>query len=215
MTAADYPSAGPLGSMSAAIDNYFRITERESTFYYEFAGGMTTFFSMCYILALNGIIIAGPYNTGMNRAGVFFATALASGIFTFCMGLFVNVPVALAPGMGLNGFFAVAAQTCYANPTGDINGVACPGWGEYILPWSDAMGAVFLSGWFYLFFTFTGLRAMLFQAVPKSLRAAITVGIGMFITMIGLKVLLLMGGGGKIDAHNETHNFQLTKPTNH
>jgi adenine/guanine/hypoxanthine permease len=62
------------------------------------------------------------------------------------------------------------------------------GWGDYSLPWSDAMGAVFLSGIFYIFFTITGLRSMLFTAVPKSLRASITVGIGFFITIIGLKI---------------------------
>jgi adenine/guanine/hypoxanthine permease len=104
------------------------------------------------------------------------------------MGLFVNVPVALAPGMGLNGYFATIAATCHDNPTGDINGVQCPSWGVSTLPWSDAMGAVFLSGWFYLALTLTGLRGLLFQAIPKSLRASITVGIGFFITIIGLKI---------------------------
>ena len=84
---------------------------------------MTTFFAMCYILVLNGVIIAGPYNTGISVNGVFFATALAAGIFTFAMGAFVNVPVALAPGMGLNGFFATVAPTCADNLTGDIKGI--------------------------------------------------------------------------------------------
>lgn len=159
------PSAYKLGRLASSLDNYFRITERGSTFAIEAAGGMTTFFSMCYILVLNGIIIAGPFNTGIPVRGVFFATALASGaghfgpplfracpcprsppctsrfptytrhapaqcrrraatlrvsrrhqlqprppgIFTFLMGVLVNVPVALAPGMGLNGYFSVIA----------------------------------------------------------------------------------------------------------
>jgi AGZA family xanthine/uracil permease-like MFS transporter len=83
--------------------------ERGSSFWTEFSGGMTTFFAMCYIMVLNGVIIGGPYNTGIPTTGVFFSTALASGIFTTMMGLFVNVPVALAPGMGLNGCVTV----CY------------------------------------------------------------------------------------------------------
>lgn len=149
---------------------------------------MTTFFAMCYIMVLNGVIIGGPYNTGLDPQGVFFSTTVAAGTFTTLMGLFVNVPVALAPGMGLNGFFATIALTCQANPTGDINGPHCDSWGVSTLPWSDAMGAVFISGIFYIFFTVTGLRAMLFHAVPKSLRASISVGIGFFITIIGLTI---------------------------
>ena len=174
---------------------------------------MTTFFAMCYIMVLNGVIIGGPYNTGIPTSGVFFSTALASGIFTTMMGLFVNVPVALAPGMGLNGYFnSIAGNVCYPHnlpprftwsvdqqrsyfpggwPRGpaNVNGQGpCDTWGKTNLPWSDAMGAVFISGFFYLFFTFTGFRGVLFKAVPKSLRAAITVGIGFFITIIGLKI---------------------------
>ncbi len=72
---------------------------------------MTTFFSMCYIMVLNGVIIGGAYNTGIPKSGVFFSTALASGLFTFCMGLLVNVPVALAPGMGLNGVRAATRRS--------------------------------------------------------------------------------------------------------
>ena len=89
----------------------------------------------------------------------------------------------LAPGMGLNGFFASIAPACSDNPTGDINGTPCPGWGDSSLPWSDAMGAVFLSGIIYLVFTAVGLRSMLLRAVSPSMRAAITVGIGMYVCM--------------------------------
>ena len=91
------------------------------------SGGMTTFFSMCYIMVLNGVIIAGPFNTGLSVSGVFFATTLSAGIFTTLMGVIVNVPVALAPGMGLNGFFATEAPACHQNPSGDIGGIPCPG----------------------------------------------------------------------------------------
>jgi len=97
------PDQYKLGKLASGLDNFFRVSDRGSSFWTEFAGGMTTFFSMCYIMVLNGVIIGGGFKTGIPTSGVFFATALASGIFTFLMGAFVNVPVALAPGMGLNG----------------------------------------------------------------------------------------------------------------
>jgi len=203
MTASDYKLKG----LAAKLDNFFRITERGSDFVTEAIGGMTTFFAMCYIMALNGIIIAGYFNTGIPVKGTFFATTLTAGVFTFLMGAFVNVPVALAPGMGLNGVFGkYAGNVCWstlgkADPGPGAtdrqlmdaynqimkNG-GCPGWGVDSLPWTDAMGAVFISGWIYLFLTVTGFRQVLFKAVPKSLRASITVGIGFFITIIGLKI---------------------------
>ena len=71
--------------------------------------------------------------------------------------------------MGLNGFFATVAKPCTANPTGAIGGAVCPGWGDTSLPWSDAMGAVFLSGWIYLFFTFTGTIVMYFTVLYDNL----------------------------------------------
>ena len=119
-----YAYAGCLASFAASVDNTFRISDRGSSFYLEFTGGMTTFFSMCYIMVLNGIIIGGkwPVGTGLSTNAVFFATTLSAGIFTFIMGLFVNVPVALAPGMGLNGYFATVAKSCQSNPTGSIYG---------------------------------------------------------------------------------------------
>lgn len=86
---------GCLAPMLATIDNFFRVTERGSTYHSEFWGGMTTFLSMSYIMVLNGIIIAGPFNSGMSVNGVFFATALSAGLFTGMMGFVVNVPVAL------------------------------------------------------------------------------------------------------------------------
>ena len=95
VTEEKYQSMGGLASTLAKVDNFFRITDRESSFYREFTGGMTTFFSMAYIMVLNGVIIAGPSNTGMSINGVFFATTLSAGIFTFMMGALVNIPVAL------------------------------------------------------------------------------------------------------------------------
>lgn len=122
--------------------------------------------AMCYILALNGIILSG---TGISKNGSFFATALSSGIFTMVMGYVANVPIALAPGMGLNGYFASLVMS-----------------GR--LDFKNALGAVFLSGVLYSFFTLTGLRAAIFKAIPAYMRTSISVGVGFFIAMIGLKI---------------------------
>jgi xanthine/uracil/vitamin C permease (AzgA family) len=122
----------------------------------------------------------------LKKGAVFFVTTLSAGIFTFTMGALVNIPVALAPGMGLNTFFKTMTSSCQPNVNGDIDGVECPGWGEDSLPWSDALGAIFLSGVFYLFLTVTGMRTMLLMAIPSSVRAAITAGIGFFLTAVGL-----------------------------
>jgi len=178
-TAEDYKAVGPAAGVVAAVNNYFRIKDRGSTFYVEFYGGMTTFFSMCYILFLNGLIIRG---TGITAGGSFFATALASGIFTFLMGLLVNAPIALAPGMGLNAYFAT---------------IAALGTGK--LDYANALGAVFLSGVFYTFFTFTGLRTAIFKAIPSHLRTAISVGVGFFITIVGLRIGGIFSTTGVID----------------
>jgi AGZA family xanthine/uracil permease-like MFS transporter len=124
----------------------------------------------------------------MQRHAVFVSTALASGIFTYLMGFTVNLPVVLGPSLALNILFAQIATTCSENPTGDVHGPSCETWGISSLPWSDTLGAIFLSGWFYAFFTFAGLRGYLYSAVPKSLRASIAVGTGFFITMVGLKI---------------------------
>lgn len=132
--------------------------------------GLTTFMTMAYILAVNPIILTP---TGLDWTAVFLATALAAGIFTIAMGLFVNFPVALAPGMGLNAYFASVVIASAATDE----------------PISPAMGltAVFISGIIFIILTVTQIRQMLLTAVPDSLKHAITVGIGLFITVVGLK----------------------------
>lgn len=132
--------------------------------------GLTTFMTMAYILAVNPGILS---SAGLSFYSVFLATALAAGIFTIAMGLFVNFPVALAPGMGLNAFFASTILASAATDT----------------PISPAMGltAVFISGIIFIILTVTQIRQMLLVAVPDSLKHAITVGIGLFIAIIGLK----------------------------
>lgn len=152
------------------MERFFRLKELGTNVRTEIMAGLTTFMTMAYILAVNPMILEP---TGLNWTGVFLATALAAGIFTIAMGLFVNFPVALAPGMGLNAYFASVIVASAATDT----------------PISPAMGltAVFISGIIFLILTLTQIRQMLITAVPDSLKHAITVGIGLFIAIIGLK----------------------------
>ncbi|MBL0389228.1 NCS2 family permease [Tumebacillus sp. ITR2] len=150
------------------MDRYFKLREHGTNPRTEIIAGITTFVTMAYILFLNPTILAG---TGMSQNAVFFATALGAGLVTLMMGLFVNFPVGLAPGMGLNAYFAVVAAA---------NGGS--------MTWQIALGAVFVSGIIFILLTISGFRQMLVKALPDSLKYAITVGIGLFITFIGLKL---------------------------
>lgn len=152
------------------MERFFRLKEHGSNIRTEIMAGLTTFMTMAYILAVNPIVLTP---TGMDWNAVFLATALAAGIFSIAMGLFVNFPVALAPGMGLNAYFASVIIASKATDQ----------------PISVAMGltAVFISGIIFFILTVTQIRQMLITAVPDSLKHAITVGIGLFITIIGLK----------------------------
>ncbi|OBR65642.1 guanine permease [Paenibacillus oryzae] len=152
------------------MERFFRLKELGTNVRTEIMAGLTTFMTMAYILAVNPMILG---NAGMDWTGVFLATALAAGIFTIAMGLFINFPVALAPGMGLNAYFASVILASAATDK----------------PISPAMGltAVFISGIIFIILTLTQVRQMLITAVPDSLKHAITVGIGMFITIIGMK----------------------------
>ncbi|HUC93263.1 MAG TPA: NCS2 family permease [Paenibacillus sp.] len=152
------------------MDRFFRLKELGTNARTEIMAGLTTFMTMAYILAVNPGILS---TAGLDFYSVFLATALAAGIFTIAMGLFVNFPVALAPGMGLNAFFASTVLASAATDT----------------PISPAMGltAVFISGIIFIILTVTQIRQLLLVAVPDSLKHAITVGIGLFIAIIGLK----------------------------
>ncbi|MBW7453871.1 NCS2 family permease [Paenibacillus sepulcri] len=152
------------------MDGFFRLKENGTNVRTEIMAGLTTFMTMAYILAVNPSILGG---TGLSVYSVFLATALAGGIFTIAMGLFVNFPVALAPGMGLNAYFATTVLASQAT-----NSPISP---------EMALTAVFISGIIFLILTLTQIRQMLITAVPDSLKHAITVGIGLFITIIGLK----------------------------
>jgi len=148
------------------MERFFRLKELGTNIRTELIAGLTTFMTMAYILVVNPAILSGA---GLEFYAVFLATALAAGIFTILMGLVVNFPVALAPGMGLNAYFAAVVAG-----------------GEEITP-EVALTAVFISGIIFIILTLTQIRQMLVTAVPDSLKFAITAGIGLFITIIGLK----------------------------
>ena len=153
------------------LEKLFRLTKNKTSVKTEVIAGVTTFMTMAYILFLNPNILS---TTGMDKNAVFFATAISAGFVTLAMGLVANFPIALAPGMGLNALFATVALT----------GVG--------MPWRVALGAVFISGIIFIVLTITKIRQILVIAVPNSLKRAITVGIGLFITIIGLKLSEIM-----------------------
>nr|MBA2559018.1 NCS2 family permease [Propionibacteriales bacterium] len=157
------------------IDGFFKISERGSTVSQEIRGGVVTFFTMAYIIVLNPIILGlvkdadGRYLGGgaaPNLPVIAAATALVAGVMTILMGVVANYPLALATGLGLNAFVA------YSIASG--------------MSWADAMGLIVLEGLIILVLVLTGFRRAVFKAVPAELKIAISVGIGLFIALIGL-----------------------------
>ncbi|MBN6187713.1 NCS2 family permease [Aneurinibacillus sp. BA2021] len=159
------------------MDKFFRLRENNTNVRTEIIAGLTTFITMAYILIVNPLTLTAGGATGMDFNAVFVATALGAGLVTIMMGLFVNYPIALAPGMGLNAYFAAVVMS---------SGGA--------ITWQIALASVFISGIIFFILTITKIRQMLLDAVPESLRAAITVGIGLFITIIGFKTSGLLTG---------------------
>ncbi|MDB5055273.1 MAG: guanine permease [Bacilli bacterium] len=162
------------------MDRFFKLKENGTTVRTEIMAGLTTFMTMAYILTVNPNVLTvfGSGATGLNWTAVFLATAIAAGFVTIAMGLFANFPVALAPGMGLNAYFATVILT-HAATGKPITG-------------SMALTAVFISGIIFFILTVTKVRQILLVAIPDNLKHAITVGIGLFITVIGLKNSNLM-----------------------
>ena len=157
------------------LDSYFKITQRGSTVGREVRGGVVTFFTMAYIVALNPLIIGlskdadGKFLGGgdaPNLAMIAATTALIAGILTILMGVVGNYPLALATGLGLNTFVAVGIATK--------------------MSWADAMGLIVIEGLIITVLVLTGFRTAVFRAVPAQLKIAISVGIGLFIALIGL-----------------------------
>lgn len=148
------------------MERLFKLKERGTSVTTELLAGVTTFLTMVYIVIVNPGVLS---EAGMDFHGVFIATVLASIVATLIMGLFSNYPIALAPGMGLNAYFAFTVV------------------GGEGVSWQTALGAVFVAGVIFILLSLTSFRYMLLDAIPTSLKHAITAGIGLFITFIGLQ----------------------------
>src|SRR5690606_21590408 len=157
-------SAGDKGGK--IMDRLFELKERGTTVRTEILAGMTTFLTMAYIVVVNPAILE---QAGMDFGAVFVATVFASVIATLIMGLFANYPIAIAPGMGLNAYFA------------------CITVGQTGVRGEPAMAAVVVAGVIFLLLSVTPLREGLIRSIPDSLKHGITAGIGLFIAFIGLK----------------------------
>jgi AGZA family xanthine/uracil permease-like MFS transporter len=151
------------------LDNYFEITKRGSTFGAEVRGGLVTFVTMAYIVILNPIILSGSKDVVggvLQFQQVSAVTGLTAGVMTILFGIVARLPFAFAAGLGINSFLAVSV-------VGQVT-------------WPEAMGLVVINGLIIVLLSATGLRRMIFTAVPMQLKLAITVGIGLFIAFIGL-----------------------------
>lgn len=153
------------------MDRLFSVSQKKSDLRREVIGGTTTFFTLSYILFVQPAILS---SCGMDHGAVTLATCVASAFATILMALLANHPIALAPAMGHNIFFAYT-----------ICGTAAMG--GYGYSWQVGLGAVFLSGSIFLILSLTGIRTALLDAIPPSLRIAIAVGIGLLITLVGLE----------------------------
>jgi len=147
-------------------EKLFRLKEAGTDVRTEVIAGVTTFLTMAYIIFVNPTILA---DAGMPKDAVFVATCLAAALGTAIMGLYANYPIGMAPGMGLNAYFAYAV----------VGGMG--------VPWPVALGAVFISGCLFVLVSVFGLREMIVNGIPRSLRTAITVGLGLFLALIALK----------------------------
>ncbi|CAQ44294.1 NCS2 family permease [Stenotrophomonas maltophilia] len=148
------------------FERLFQLQQHGTTVRTELLAGVTTFLTMSYIVFVNPEILG---TTGMDAGAVFVATCLAAALGSAVMALAANFPVGMAPGMGLNAFFAFTVV------------------GAAGLPWQQALGAVFISGLVFLVLSLTGVRAWLVSGIPSSLRSAIVAGIGLFLAIIALQ----------------------------
>ena len=153
-------------TQASAIERYFKIREKGSSVRTEILAGITTFIALAYIIFVNPNILS---EAGIPKEAAIASTIWIAALSTMVMGVVANYPVALAPGMGLNAFFAY--YVC----------------GTLGLHWTVALGAVFFSGVLFLILTVSHIRQAIINAVPQNLRVAIGVGIGLFIAFIGLK----------------------------
>ncbi|WP_458217992.1 NCS2 family permease [Paracidovorax citrulli] len=165
------PTDPNTSSLAAAAPNgllerLFHLREHDTNVRTELLAGLTTFLTMAYIIFVNPTILA---DAGMPKDAVFVATCVAAALGTLVMGLYANYPIAMAPGMGLNAYFAYTV----------VQGMG--------YTWQIALGAVFVSGCLFLIVTLFRIREMIVKGIPRSIRVAITAGIGLFLAIIALK----------------------------
>src|SRR5471030_2000724 len=152
--------------MRPRLERYFEFQKLGADWKTEILAGFTTFMTMAYIVFVNPAIL---HEAGMPLAAVTAATCLSAAAGSFLMGGFARYPIALPPGMGLNAYFTYTV----------VKGMG--------IPWQTALGAVFLSGVAFLILTLAGIRQWIMAAIPPSLYAAVSAGIGIFIAFIGLR----------------------------
>ena len=180
------------------LEKLFKLKENKTDVRTEILAGITTFMTMAYILAVNPSILSAA---GMDHGAVFTATAIAACLGTLCMALFANYPFALAPGMGLNAYFAytVVLNMGYS--------------------WEIALAAVFVEGLVFILLSITNVREEIFNAIPMNLKSAVSVGIGLFIAFIGLQNAKIVIGGStlvelfSLKGYNETLAEGVVKAT--
>jgi AGZA family xanthine/uracil permease-like MFS transporter len=153
------------------LENLFKLSERNTDLRTEVIAGLTTFLTAAYIVFVNPGILSA---TGMDKGALITVTCLVAGLSSILMGVWANAPIMMAPGMGLNAFFAYSL----------VLGAG--------VPWQEALGVVFISGVIFLILTFIGVRERIVKAIPPSLRIATSVGIGLFIAFIGMQGLGLI-----------------------
>ena len=177
------------------LEKFFKLSENGTDVRTEIVAGITTFMTMAYILAVNPNVLSA---TGMDHGAVFTATALASLIGTLLMALLANYPFALAPGMGLNAYFAYTV----------VLGMG--------YSWEYALTAVFAEGIVFILLSATNVREAIFNAIPQNLKAAVSVGIGLFIAFIGLQNAKIVIGGStllqlfSVDKYNEVNGVSAS-----
>ena len=159
------------------LEKIFKLKENGTDVKTEILAGVTTFMTMAYILAVNPSILS---EAGMDQGAVFTATAVASFLGTLFMAFFANYPFALAPGMGLNAYFAYTV----------VLGMG--------YSWQTALTAVFCEGIIFIILSLTNVREAIFNAIPKNLKSAVSVGIGLFIAFIGLQNAKIVIGGSSL-----------------
>ena len=177
------------------LEKVFKLSENKTDAKTEILAGITTFMTMAYILAVNPSILSA---TGMDSGAVFTATALAAFIGTLLMAIFANYPFALAPGMGLNAYFAYTV----------VLGMG--------YTWQVALTAVFVEGIVFIVLSLTNVREQIFNAIPMNLKSAVSVGIGLFIAFIGLQNAHIVIGGAtlvelfSLDGYNSSTGLEAT-----